>query len=102
MERYHQLVSEVCYQVIDCVVKDFRQFLLLLNQLPHYQYLPPVSSDVIVMEHFTDAVKEFGLSIGFAMQPYWHYTDNNDILFSLYQEGMIAVLLFQKDNHGYT
>ena len=99
MEGYHlytTIVNEVCYQVVDSIVKDFQQFLVLLNGLPHFDTLPAIPVDPITRQHFSDAVKEFGLHIGFAFKPYWHVNENHDVLFSMYQEGMIVVLLFPK------
>ena len=101
---YNAIVNEVCYQVVDAIVKDFRQFLDILNRLPNYQTLPSIPEDPIAKKYFSDAVKEFGLHIGFGFKPYWHINENHDVLFSIYQEGMIGVLLFPKavDIHDIT
>lgn len=95
-DRYLSIVNEVSYQVVDAIVNSFEQFLMMLNQLPNYTTIPPIPNDPLTLQHFSDAVKEFGLHIGFAFRPYWHLTQHNDILFSMYQEGMIVVLLFPK------
>ena len=69
---YDALFKEILYQIVDCIVLNYRDYLVLLNHLPHYetmalgQNFPP---EVQVV--FTDAVKEFGLHVGFAFQPYW-------------------------------
>lgn len=96
-ELYTTIVNEVCYQVVDSIVKSFEQFLVMLNHLPHWKTLPPIPDNPITKQHFSDAVKEFGLHIGFAFRPYWHINENHDVLFSQYQEGMIVVLLFPKE-----
>ncbi len=48
VEDYHlytTIVNEVCYQVVESMVKDFQQFLVLLNGLPHFDTLPAIPVD---------------------------------------------------------
>ena len=90
-------MHEVCYQICDCIVKDYRNFLELLAHVPHLRNIPHIQTPhPEVLSLFSDAVKEFGVHVGFAMKPYWHLNENHDILYHRYQEGMIALTLFPK------
>lgn len=92
-----ELMREVCYQVVDCITLNETSYLQLLNYLPHMETIPhfPKENPELV-RHFSDAVKEFGVQVGFAFQPYWDLNKNHDIIFSHYDEGMLCLTLFQR------
>lgn len=96
-QLWNEIMNEVCYQVCDCIVQDYRGFLELLHHVPHTRDIPYIHTlEPQLIQEFSDAVKQFGVHVGFSMKPHWHLNFSNDILYHKYQEGMIALTLFPK------
>lgn len=92
------LLNETLREIVDALDGDFRKFLIELHQLPKLHLFAHIHQllNMDTVQRFKEAILEFGLAVGFALQQTSFFRPDLDYFLEHYTPNALVLKVYPK------